>query len=184
MKLIVGLGNPGEKYCQNRHNVGFMFVDYVLNRAPLPSPSFKYDKYLFSEYVQLPSGIILAKPHTFMNKSGDAVRKLLERFVSLSSPWDLSDLIVVHDDLDIPLGKFKIQKQGPKQHNGLISIQNKLRSDDFLRIRIGVDARTPQIPIPGEEYVLSDFLASEKESCAATFSQIVDRFSVEIAPLI
>ncbi len=171
MKLIVGLGNPGEKYAKNRHNVGFMFVDFLLSQVPMPNSfSFKYDKYLLSEVVELPS-FILAKPHTYMNKSGDAIKKLLERYDAMNT-----DLVVVHDDLDIPFGKFKIQMQGPKQHNGLTDIQNKLQTMDFMRIRIGVDSRPLENRISGEEFVLQDFNEEEKTQLPELFEKIKIRF--------
>ncbi|MFH0773797.1 MAG: aminoacyl-tRNA hydrolase [bacterium] len=182
MKLIVGLGNPGEKYEKNRHNVGFMFVDYFLNdliqQKTYTSEEFKKDKYLLSEIATV-HGIqntshdfILAKPQTYMNKSGDAVRKLLERYPSSNQSLTTSHLIVVHDDLDIPLGKFKIQLQGPKLHNGLASIQDKLRTMDFLRIRIGVDNRVPENRMNGEEYVLQNFAGEERSQLPELFKKI------------
>lgn len=184
MKLIVGLGNPGEKYRQNRHNAGFMFVDYLLQNSPLRQgfplrppdyegqvagqAKFKYDKYLLSEVALLPE-FILAKPQTYMNKSGDAVKKLLEKYLT-------SRLIVIHDDLDIPFGKFKIQIQGPKQHNGITDIQNKLRTMDFLRVRIGVDSRPPENRMSGEEYVLQNFTLEEQSQLPELFKKIEKRF--------
>jgi len=164
MKIIVGLGNPGAKYAHNRHNVGFMFADFLLAEGD----SFISDKYLLSEVAGKKSDIILAKPQTFMNKSGDAVRKLIERFGS-------SELIIVHDDLDIPFGKYKIQMQGPKAHNGITDIQNKLQTMDFLRIRIGVDDRPSENRMVGEEYVLQDFTEQEQTRLPEIFKEIKER---------
>jgi len=183
MKLIVGLGNPGEKYTHNRHNVGFMFVDYLVNmfvnRVTYNVERFKGDKYLKSEIATLHDtrytlhDIILAKPQTFMNKSGDAVAACLSRYTL----HDLrNELIIVHDDLDIPFGKFKIQMQGPKAHNGLTDIQNKLRTMDFLRIRIGVDARPAENRMNGEEYVLQNFTEEEQSQLPELFKTIAERF--------
>jgi len=186
MKLIVGLGNPGEKYENNRHNVGFMFVDYLFqkicdeNSIRQLADKFKYDKYLLSNIYE-GKEIVLAKPQTYMNKSGDAVQKLLERFPTTShqppttnhpSTSLRASLIIVHDDLDIPLGKFKIQTQGPKQHNGITDIQNKLRTMDFLRVRIGVDARPPENRMDGEEYVLQNFTEEERSKLPELFKKI------------
>jgi len=184
MKLIIGLGNPGEKYKDNRHNVGFMFVDYLLGTVQNANPhsQFKYDKYLLSEICEIESEYVLAKPHTYMNKSGDAVKKLLERFPSDHQPPITNHLIIVHDDLDIPFGKFKIQMQGPKQHNGLISIQNKLMTMEFLRIRIGVDARKPELPIGGEEYVLQNFTDEEMAHLPELFQKIDMRLTAFLQP--
>lgn len=174
MKLIVGLGNPGDEYKNNRHNVGFIFVDYLLQKSGETINEFKFDKYLRSEVIQTKlytSGVILAKPQTFMNASGDAVRNLLKN-------WKLKieNLIVVHDDLDIPLGKFKIQiGTGPKLHNGLDSIDGVLKTGDYVRIRIGVDNRNPQQRIPGEAYVLQNFKDDEAKQLPELFDKIYER---------
>lgn len=168
MKLIVGLGNPGEKYKGNRHNVGFMFADYLSNGGV-----FKKDKYLLSEICEIDKYLVFIKPQTYMNKSGDAIAACIKRY----SITDISNaLIVIHDDLDIPFGKFKIQMQGPKQHNGLTDIQNKLRTMDFLRIRIGVDSRPIENRMNGEDYVLQDFTFEEKNQLQELFKKIEERF--------
>ena len=157
MILIVGLGNPDSKYQNNRHNVGFQFVNYI---APLIHCSIVRKEKLFTTMKQLDSEtIILAKPNTFMNNSGIAVRKLTDNFKKKNEK-----LIIVHDDLDIPLGKFHVQfASGPQLHNGLESIEQHLKTKDFYRIRIGVDNRQPDIKIPGETYALQNFLLDEKK---------------------
>ena len=157
MILIVGLGNPGPKYQNNRHNVGFQFVDFI---APLLNCSIVRKEKLFTTVRQLNNEMItLAKPNTFMNNSGIAVRKLTDNFKIKNEK-----LIIVHDDLDIPLGKFHIQfASGPQLHNGLESIEQHLKTKDFYRIRIGVDNRQPNIKIPGETYALQNFLLDEKK---------------------
>jgi PTH1 family peptidyl-tRNA hydrolase len=111
-----------------------------------------------------------------MNKSGDAVQKIVGKYIP--TPYSLlpKTLIVVHDDLDIPFGKFKIQIQGPKLHNGLASIQNKLRTTDFLRIRIGVDNRPPENRMNGEEFVLQNFSEEEQNQLPELFKKIETRF--------
>jgi len=163
MKLIVGLGNPGEKYLNNRHNVGFQFVDYLFNEFTGSRVNgLNEDKYAnsqFAKFVIDNEEIILAKPQTFMNNSGIAVKKLILKF-----GFRISDLIVIHDDLDIPFGKFHIQVGiGPQLHNGLESIEKHLKSKDFTRIRIGIDNRRKFGSIEGEAYVLHDFLPDEKK---------------------
>lgn len=140
MVLLIGLGNPGKKYQNNRHNVGHLFVDYLTSCLPLITSHFK-----------------LIKTDCFMNESGKFVKKLTYH-LSLTT----NHLIVIHDDLDIPLGKFHIQKGiGPRLHNGLESIEQNIKSKDFWRIRIGIDARPPTRWTNGETYVLQDFLISE-----------------------
>jgi PTH1 family peptidyl-tRNA hydrolase len=175
MKLIVGLGNPGEKYKLNRHNVGFMFVEYLAKGL-----LFKYDKYLLSEVVKTEE-FIYAKPQTYMNKSGDSVKKLLGKYIANDQRPMTNDLIVVHDDLDIPFGKFKIQLQGPKAHNGLTDIQDKLRTMDFLRVRIGVDNRPAENRMNGEEYVLQNFSSEEFSLLLELFKNIETRLMANLS---
>lgn len=137
MKLVVGLGNPGEGYKYNRHNVGYMFIDNLSSSV----------------------GFTIAKTNSFMNDSGSVVADLLKK-----RKIGTKDLFIVHDDLDIPLGSYKIQfAVGPKVHNGLSDIEKKLGTADFWRVRIGVDSRDPENRIPGEKYVLEDFLPEEKK---------------------
>ncbi|KKP66216.1 MAG: Peptidyl-tRNA hydrolase [Candidatus Roizmanbacteria bacterium GW2011_GWC2_35_12] len=188
MKLIVGLGNPGEKYKNNRHNVGFQFVDYLIenlqisnnksqitNKSQILNCNFKKDKYLDSEFLIINSKLILAKPTTFMNKSGGAVRKLIGNW-----KLEIGNLIIAHDDLDIPFGKFHIQVGvGPELHNGIESIENHLRNRDFLRIRVGVDNRIPERKIDGETYVLSNFTQEEFTKLnSEIFPKIIDQLKL------
>lgn len=165
MKLIIGLGNPGIKYLNNRHNVGHMFIDYLSSNVHLQNSTFN----------SLPSTFILAKTTTYMNLSGKSVQALMQKHKAR-----LKDLIIVHDDLDIPLGKFRIVKgYGPKLHNGIDSIEQKLGTKDFLRVRIGVDNRTPENRIPGIEYVLQDFGEEELKIIQNTFPLIENLMKAE-----
>ncbi len=117
--------------------------------------------------------IIIVKPQTFMNRSGETVRKIMIDDKTLTA----DDVFVAHDDLDIALGKFKIEKgHGPKLHNGLESIEQCIGTKAFWRIRIGVDNRTPENRIPGEAYVLQNFTPNEKEIINKTFSDIYKQF--------
>lgn len=177
MNLIVGLGNPGEKYLHNRHNAGFMFVDY-LNSQSSDIKEWKFDKYTLSEVAEIDIDFngfrlesIIAKPRTFMNKSGRAVNELIKKY-----EIPVENLIVVHDDLDMELGNFKIQKStGPKVHNGLTSIEASLRRNDFLRIRIGIDNRNGDFKMPGEAYVLQNFTIDERKIMNDLFPKILER---------
>ncbi len=140
MKLIIGLGNPGEKYKDNRHNVGHMVIDALLKKGLL-------------------NGIIAKKTDIYMNESGEFVKKLVEQY-----KVNISDLWIIHDDLDIKLGDYKVQKgRGPKVHKGIGSIEDSLGTSDFWRVRIGVDNRDVEKRTPGEEYVLEDFTFEERE---------------------
>lgn len=174
MKLIVGLGNPGDQYKLNRHNVGFLFLDHLLKELDKEEASlFKRDSYLEGEVVIM-NDLILLKPQTFMNLSGRSVKAAIKRH-SLSP----ADILVAHDDLDIPLGKCKIQiGVGPKLHNGLDSIDGVLHTAEYARIRIGVDNRQ-ETRIPGEEYVLRDFTHEELKLLPSVFQEIVRRLKSE-----
>ncbi|MEK7526665.1 MAG: aminoacyl-tRNA hydrolase [Patescibacteria group bacterium] len=154
MYLIVGLGNPGKEYEKTRHNAGFMFLDKLAKKLNL---EFKPDKYLKSDVIVVTNKFILAKPTTFMNESGTAVALLSKKF-----GFKLEEIHVVHDDLDIALGLYKVQQGvGPKVHNGVNDIEEKLKTTDFWRIRIGVDNRDAVNRIPGEAYVLQNFNTDE-----------------------
>ena len=161
MKVIVGLGNPGEKYAKNRHNVGFMTIDRIKE---------------FDGEVLKTGEVILVKPQTFMNRSGEAVSQIVNFY---KVPAD--DLIVVHDDLDIKLGEYKIQKGvGPKVHNGLTSIEERLGRTDFWRVRVGIDSRQPAADSrqSGEDYVLADFSSDEEISINKIIKEIIDQLVV------
>lgn len=166
MKLILGLGNPGEKYVKTRHNVGFMVLD-ALAREMVNSQWLMVKK--FQSLIARHQPLILAKPTTFMNQSGKAVKKLITHF-----KIKIPDLWVIHDDLDIALGGYKIQKgKGPRTHKGVASVEQWLGRDDFWRVRVGVENRNPDKKIPGEKYVLQKFTQEEEEQLAKTIDKIV-----------
>lgn len=175
MKLLIGLGNPGEKYKNNRHNVGHMIVDY-LKRHPLllRHPRESGDLQILD---QVEDDVGLVKTDCFMNVSGAFVGKLIKRHgLNVGR-----DLVIVHDDLDIPFGNFKIQKgEGPRLHNGLKSIEESLKTKDFWRIRIGVDTRTPENWVDGETYVLTDFTDDEKNHLPEVFTEILTFLKKEL----
>ena len=152
MKLIVGLGNPGEEYKKTRHNAGFLFVDRLAGKE-----SFSFDKKQEVEVLMM-KNFILVKPQTFMNDSGRAVRKVMD-FYKLG----IEDIVIVHDDLDLAFGEYKVQKEkGPKIHNWVRSVEQCLGRIDFWRIRIGIDNRQPDVNYgTGADYVLSSL--SKKE---------------------
>ena len=158
MKLVVGLGNPGEAHANNRHNVGFMVVDKIAEFRSQNSEIRWETK--FEGLICKFERVLLVKPQMFMNRSGEVVTKIAN-FYKVT----IDDLVVIHDDLDIRLGEYKIQKGvGPKVHNGLTSVEERLGTANFWRLRVGVDNRLPgQARVPGDEYVLSDFTAEEKE---------------------
>lgn len=150
MKLFVGLGNPGTKHLNNRHNAGHMLIDFM--------------KENFAG-----QGVVFEKSTEFMNSSGLSVVRLLQKH-----KVKLGDLYIAHDDLDIPLGEYKIQNnKGPKLHNGIESVEDKLLTSFFWRIRIGIDNRDAENRAPGEQYVLGDFSKDELETLEGVFVNIL-----------
>ena len=150
MKIIVGLGNPGEKYLETRHNIGFTTLDYLLKKyESVKESSWEENKKTKSQIKKLSVRKIptlLAKPQTFMNNSGMAVSLLIQYFKVKPE-----DLIVIHDDLDLPLGKIQIRFGGGSAgHNGIESIIDTIKTDKFLRIRMGVGK---PIRIDGSKFV-------------------------------
>ncbi len=181
MKLIVGLGNPGRGYADNRHNTGFICVNYFARMQGIP-----FDKKQGQARVGLgkvaDNELIVAKPQTFMNQSGESVSRLVQKF-----NINLNDLLVIHDDLDLSLGKIRIRHGGSSGgHKGLDSIITCLESQDFPRIRVGIGR-----PIKNEgstefsedeiiNYVLGDFTLEEKQ----TINQVIPRVSEAILCLL
>ena len=181
MKLIVGLGNPGRGYASNRHNVGFICLNHFARMQGI-----RFDKKQCKARIGLGevagSKVIVAKLHTYMNRSGQSVGLLVRKF-------DVSpdDLLVIHDDLDLPLGKIRI-RQGSSSggHKGIESIISCLGSQNFIRIRVGIGR-----PVKNEgitefsedeiiNYVLSDFTPGEKQ----TITQVIPRVSEAILCLL
>jgi len=157
VKLIVGLGNPGEQYSFTRHNLGFMTIDCLAEKygITLRKEGFMalYGKGEIEE-----DAVLLAKPQTFMNLSGRAVKKMLDYF-----RINLEDLIVIHDDLDLPFGVIRLKRGGGEAgHKGLISNVDELNERDFLRVRLGIGKPTNKNLI--ERYVLSPFSEEERKA--------------------
>jgi PTH1 family peptidyl-tRNA hydrolase len=133
MLLIVGLGNPGEKYADTRHNIGFMVIDRLFQNQ-VPSGTEWEHKDQFNAYYFKKGDLVLAKPQTFMNASGTSVRKIRD-FYKLKP----ENIWVVHDDIDLPLGKIRIRAGGGSAgHHGIESLMRELQSDVFVRFRLGV----------------------------------------------
>lgn len=170
MKLVVGLGNPGEQYARTRHNVGFMVVEALGKELGITSYEMNTK---FEAEVARVGDVFLVKPQTFMNKSGESVQKMLQ-FYKISS----SDLFVVHDDLDILMGDYKISMRGPKVHNGINSVRTMIGSDDFWYVRVGVDGRTldERGQISGQDYVLKQLQTEEKH----VFEQVIGRVAADL----
>ena len=157
MILIAGLGNPGDKFEKTRHNLGFRVIDAFSEKNSFFD--FKLSKKanaLISEGFLEEEKIVLVKPQTFMNSSGQAISKLVSYYdVPLSNLW------LVHDDLDLPLGKIKIASdRGSAGHNGVKSIINELKSENFVRFRLGIASK---LICSAEDFVLKKFSQEEEK---------------------
>jgi len=160
MKLIIGLGNSGKKYQRTWHNIGFLTIDALAENLNITK--FKRSLQFQAEMAETvidDEKIILAKPTTFMNLSGRAVQNLMS-FYKLS----VKDLIVIQDDIDLPLGKMRIvQKSSAGGHNGIKSIIEILKTDDFCRIKIGVASEKKTL-MDAADYVLINFTDQEAKT--------------------
>ncbi|NCB41894.1 MAG: aminoacyl-tRNA hydrolase [Clostridia bacterium] len=154
MHIICGLGNPGKEYESTRHNMGFLTMDVLSSRLGIPIKKIKY-RALIGEGFVGGEKIVLVKPQTFMNLSGEAVRPIMDYFNA-----NLSDLIVVYDDIDLAVGDLRIRKKGSAgTHNGMKSVIYMLGRDDFPRVRIGIGEHGM---IPIEKYVLGKYTEKER----------------------
>lgn len=156
MKLVVGLGNPGLKYTNSKHNIGFSVLKVLAKAYKIPLKSDKGTFSLSGKGRLDNHKLLLAMPLTFMNLSGQAIKALLEKY-----KIDLADLLVICDDLDLELGRLKIKDKGSSGgHRGLDSIIKALNTRDFCRLRIGINR--PPKNIDAALYVLSPFSKKEK----------------------
>lgn len=177
MKLIVGLGNPGRGYANNRHNTGFICLNHLAKTAGIKLDK-KQGKARTGVGRMEGIDVVLARPQTYMNLSGESVSLLIRKF-----KIDLADLIVIHDDLDLPPGKIRLRQDGGSGgHKGIDSIVTSLESREFLRLRVGIGR--PAITEPSESdiihYVLRNFTPEEKTA----FNGAVVRVSEAVICLI
>lgn len=173
MKLIVGLGNPGLLYARSRHNIGFMCLNRFARKHGIRFAR-KQGQARVAEGEINGMKVVLARPQTGMNLSGYSVSRLVKKYKI--SP---EDLIVIHDDLDLPLGKIRIRQGGRSGgHKGIKSIIEELGNADFLRIRVGIgrpdlmDSAAMEKDSGVINHVLSDFVASEDESVAEAMNKV------------
>ncbi len=181
MKLIVGLGNPGQGYASNRHNVGFMCLNHFAKTQGIRFDKKRGRARIGSGEVA-GNGVVVARPQTYMNSSGESVNLLMRKF-----NVNLNNLLVIHDDLDLPLGKIRIRQGGGSGgHKGIGSIIDCLESENFLRLRIGigrpslVEGSTGISEADIVTYVLSDFTPEEKQ----IITQVIPRVSEAILCLL
>ncbi len=166
MKIIIGLGNPGEKYQSTRHNVGFLTLNQLakdIEAGPWQT-SKKMEADLATKNY---SGekIILAKPQTFMNRSGESVKKMSQYYKT-----NPEEMVVIHDDIDIPLGEIRIQQnRSAAGHKGVQSIIDQIQSQNFIRLRLGI--KPQEKPEQTEKFVVQKFLPEEKELIKKTIEK-------------
>lgn len=155
MHIIVGLGNPTAKYSRTRHNVGFMFIDYLAKQTNIKVRELKHKAQIGSGVID-GEKVILVKPQTYMNLSGEAVREILDYY-----KLGIESLIVVYDDVALPVGKLRIRPKGSAGgHNGIKNIIQHTGSESFKRIRIGVGSADADELI---EHVLGKFGKEDKK---------------------
>ena len=170
MKLIVGLGNPGRGYTHNRHNIGFMCLNHFARMQGI-----RFDKKQSRARIGMgevaDNKVVVARPQTYMNLSGESVSWLVQKF-----NVDLNNLLVVHDDLDLPMGKIRIRHGGSSAgHKGIDSIIAHLKSQDFPRLRIGIGR--PSLEDSEDDiinYVLSDFTPDERQTITRVIPKVSD----------
>lgn len=162
MKLIVGLGNPGKQYENTRHNIGFKVIDELAERWNAPLNQLKFSGMYTT--VHRPEGkVLLLKPLTYMNLSGESVRPIMDYF-----DVDIEDLVILYDDLDLPPGQLRLRQKGSAGgHNGMKSLIQHLGTQEFNRIRMGIGRPTGGMKVV--DYVLANFHADE----AATIQESI-----------
>ncbi len=168
MKLIIGLGNPGKEYENTRHNIGFMVLDRYLKNVDYRE-KFQAKYYKTTLYGEI---VYFVKPLTYMNLSGISVKEFV-RFFNIS----IADILVIQDDLDQPFGKYKLKKNSSSGgHNGIKSIINELKSDEFIRLKIGIKNDTLK---DAANFVLNKFTSQELniiEDMFPEYIEIIDSF--------
>ncbi|MBI4091352.1 aminoacyl-tRNA hydrolase [candidate division WWE3 bacterium] len=174
MKLIAGLGNPGDKYQYTRHNVGFLILNAYVSKK-VGDGVVWLDETKFRSQVYYLGDTILLKPQTFMNKVGSAVAEVL-RYYRVS----LEDLLVIHDDVDLEFLEVRLKKgSGAAGHHGVVDLISKLGTDDFRRLRVGV-GRPEDKRFDVEDYVLKKFSAEDLSRLKEVFEEkivgMIDNF--------
>ncbi len=167
MYLVVGLGNPGLEYARTRHNVGFMFLDFLAQHHNVSFCSSKWQAQV-AGLILWGESLTLVKPETYMNRSGLSVSRIAAYYKVTPER-----IIVIHDDLDLAVGRVKLMTdRGAGGHNGIRSLVEQLASKQFPRFKVGIGR--PQHAMPVEKYVLASFAAGEKDAVLETFSDLED----------
>lgn len=187
--IFLALGNPGNEYIKSRHNAGWLMLDWLLEKWSDPTIPlvWKNERKINGLVTKIQVGnreIVAIKPQTFMNRSGEAAKSALQWY----NNWDpekpddnVPNLIVLHDDLDLELGKYKLKfGSGPKDHNGINSVRQNLGTDQFWYVRLGIDNRQGKRSIPSEVYVLQQMNPEEINQ----LQQLSDQLATEIEYLV
>lgn len=178
MRLLVGLGNPGATYQGTRHNIGFQVLDYIANEHRLAFLASRWQAQTVTATLW-GEAVMLVRPETFMNESGVAVGRIAAHHGI--SP---QDIIVIHDDLDLALGRIKVvANRGAGGHKGILSLITHLNSREFVRLRIGVGRPPPLLPV--RDYVLSRFEPQEQETLLTQMDTVQEaiRLILTLGPL-
>jgi peptidyl-tRNA hydrolase, PTH1 family len=173
VKLVVGLGNPGKKYERARHNLGFLVVDHIARQNQVTIKKKLCDA-LVGEWSNDGERILLVKPQTYMNRSGESIKALLDYFRLTAG-----DLAVIHDDLDLAFGRIRIRPGGGAGgHRGVLSIMESLAGAPFYRVRVGIGR--PPDGVDAVDFVLESFLSQEVQQ----LDELVSRASDAVVSLL
>jgi len=168
--LVMGLGNPGDQYADTRHNVGFRVIDTLVERHGGRLRAAKRDSAMVDELHVAGRRLAVLQPLTFYNEAGRALAGLRRRF----GVEDLERIVVVHDELDLPVGRLKVKRGGGLAgNNGLTSVRDHLHSADFVRVRVGID-KPPSGTMRGRDYVLRPPARNDREALDATIERAAD----------
>ena len=171
--VIVGLGNPGEKYKNTRHNAGFIAVDHMIKERNIHSKKIKFSSEVYETTLEN-KRILLVKPQTYMNLSGDAIVQI-SNFYKIN----IENFIIIVDDIALPVGKLRIKRKGSSGgHNGLKDIINKIGSDQFTRIKIGVGAKPNKWNLA--DWVTSEFSSTERQQIDIASQKVHNALSLII----
>lgn len=168
MKLIVGLGNPGNEYENTRHNVGFMVLDKYAQMNNFKFNMSKFNGIYFETYINNEK-IIFLKPQSYMNLSGEVIIKFINYY-----KIDIKDILVICDDLDLDIGKYKLRYKGSSTHNGIRNIILNTNTNEFKRIRVGISKNKN---IPTDKYVLGKFTNEEKIILTNVINKLIEIIS-------
>lgn len=166
MKLIVGLGNPGKEYEKTRHNIGFMTIDKFASKLGVEINKDKFNG-LYCDVNIGGEKVILLKPQSYINLSGEVIRKYVDFF-----KIDINDILIIHDDLDLPVGTYRVKQQGSSGgHNGLKNIELHLGTQEYKRIKIGISNNKL---MDTKDYVLGKLSKEETEEIEKVKNIVLD----------